>query len=278
MSDLASSQPPALAHRHRDGLAIREKAALPGAPTLVWIHGLGESGLGFEGPMGSRELARFGHLAPDLLGYGRSPWTGAPTSLAGHATLLRAWLERNTAGELILVGHSMGGVVGTDLCERPGALASRLLAFVNVEGNVSPPDCTFSSQAERFSLADWLDHGYGQVLDGLYRDQDEDPAVLRPYCASIQMCDPRAFHRNATELVEWSATESLAATMAAIDRPAIYVFGAPRGSGDRSRGLLADAGVEMVGIPHAGHWPFLDQHDAFVTELLAFLARLGPET
>ncbi len=238
--------------------------------TLVYIHGLGESGLCFETLLADPRLGRWSHLAVDLVGYGKSYWAREPLTLEQHADRLAELLEREGLAPAVLIGHSMGGVLGTLTARRVPHLVE---AFVNVEGNISPADCTFSSQADRYSLPDWLDHGYGRVLDGLYEDQEEDPAVLRPYCASIQICDPRAFHRNASELVEFSASETLASSMAAIDRPAIYIFGAPRGAGDRSRGLLAEAGVEMVGIPHAGHWPFLDQHDGFVAELLAFLNR-----
>ena len=272
MSDLASSQPPALAHRHRDGLAIREKAALPGAPTLVWIHGLGESGLGFEGPMGSRELARFGHLAPDLLGYGRSPWTGAPTSLAGHATLLRAWLERNTAGELILVGHSMGGVVGTDLCERPGALASRLLAFVNVEGNVSPTDCTNSAIAAADDLEAFLDHGFARLADAIYALGVTDRAN-RSYYPSLRLADPRTFHLDSLELVEVSARREMARRLGALAIPSVYVHGHPGGTQSGSLELLRAAGVECLSIAPAGHWPQIDQPEAFAGALASWLER-----
>ncbi|MEE8524579.1 MAG: alpha/beta hydrolase [Thermoanaerobaculia bacterium] len=240
--------------------------------TLLYIHGLGESGLCFERLIAEERLQGWSHLTADLIGYGKSFWAAEPLTLDQHATRIAELLERAVDEPVTVLGHSMGGVIGTLLAKRA---PDQVGALVNVEGNISPPDCTFSSQAERYSLADWLAHGYDQILDGLYQDQREDPAVLRPYCASIQMCDPRAFHLNASELVEWSAEEIGAASMAAIDRPAIYFFGVPRGAGDGSRGLLAEAGVEMVGIPHAGHWPFLDQHDGFVTELLAFLGRSG---
>jgi pimeloyl-ACP methyl ester carboxylesterase len=262
-----------VAHSIDDGMYLRRLPADEPLGTLFYVHGLGESALCFEGLIADERLGGWSHLAVDLVGYGKSFWAAEPLTLDQHAARLAGLLDRTLDGPAVVVGHSMGGVLGTLLAKRA---PHRLAAFVNVEGNISPPDCNFSSQAERYSLADWLDHGYRQVLDGLYRDQGEAPAVLRPYCASIQMCDPRAFHRNATELVEWSATETLAATMAAIERPAIYFFGAPRGAGDRSRGLLAEAGVEMVGIPDAGHWPFLDQHDGFIGELLAFLAGLDP--
>lgn len=260
-----------MTHSSDGGMYLRRMEAEEPLGTLLYIHGLGESGLCFERLIADERLQGWNHLAADLIGYGKSFWTAEPLTLDQHATRIAELLEQVDEPVTVL-GHSMGGVIGTLLAQRA---PHRLGAFVNVEGNISPPDCIFSSQAARYSLSDWLDHGYERVLDGLYQDQMEAPAVLRPYCASIQMCDPRAFHRNARELVEWSAAETGAAAMAAIDRPVIYFFGAPRGAGDLSRGLLAKAGVEMVGIPHAGHWPFLDQHDGFVTELLAFLGRPG---
>jgi pimeloyl-ACP methyl ester carboxylesterase len=266
-----------ITHASDGGMFLRRLQAEEPLGTLLYVHGLGESGLCFERLIADERLRGWNHLAVDLIGYGKSFWAAEPLTLDQHAARIAELVERTVDGPVAVLGHSMGGVIGTLLA---GTLLARsdpdrVATFVNVEGNISPADCIFSSQAARYSLADWLDHGSDLLLDGLYQDQREDPVVLRPYCASIQMCDPRAFHRNAAELVEWSAAETGAAAMAAIDRPAIYFFGAPRGSGDHSRGLLAEAGVEMVGIPHAGHWPFLDQHDGFVTELLAFLDRPG---
>lgn len=260
-----------ITHRLEVGMFVRRLAAAEPLGTLLYVHGLGESALCFERLMADPRLASWHHLAPDLTGYGKSLWSSEPLALAEHAARLVELLDGAAAGPVVVVGHSMGGVVGTLLAEHA---PHHVRAFVNVEGNISLPDCVYSGQAAKHSLAAWLDHGYGELLDGLYRDQRE-AAVLRPYCASIQMCDPRAFHRNSRELVELSTAETLPVRMAALECPRIYVFGAPRGTGDHSRSLLSEAGVEMVGIPHAGHWPFLDQQAGFVDELHLFLERLG---
>jgi pimeloyl-ACP methyl ester carboxylesterase len=95
--------------------------------------------------------------------------------------------------------------------------------------------------------------------------------VLRRYHASARLCDPRAFHRNGVDLVAASRKEDLASRMAAIDRPRAYVYGSPRGTGSHSRDLLTAAGIEPVDVRDAGHWPFLDQHEIFVTKIRAFL-------
>jgi pimeloyl-ACP methyl ester carboxylesterase len=266
---------PEVDHVARDGLAVRERGAREDRGrrlTMVWIHGLGESGLCFEGTMTDRRLGRFGHLAPDLLGYGRSPWPPQPLSLTEHAEQLRGWLLRNSEGELILVGHSMGGVIGTLLCENPEALGRRLAAFVNVEGNVSPSDCTNSATAARYGLDAFLAHGYDALGDEIYRLGASDRAH-RAYYPSLRLADPRSYHRDSCELVEASARRDLARRLGALDLPRVYVHGRPGGTQAGSLRLLDDAGVERITVDEAGHWPFVDQPRVFAEAVAEWAGR-----
>ncbi len=251
----------------------RSLPAPEAAGTILYVHGLGESALCFERLMADQRLARWHHLAVDLEGYGKSSWVAEPRSLDQHAEALAGMVNRRgDLGALVVLGHSMGGVIGARLCEQLGA---EVRAFVNVEGNVSLPDCGYSSRAVKFSLEDWLDHGFDRVLDAIYHHEGESAEVRRAYGASIQMCDPRAYHRNSRELVETSTTETMARRLAALESRVIYVHGSPRGTCEGSLELLERAGVEKLRIDGAGHWPFLDQHDAFVEELAAFLDGLS---
>lgn len=265
-------------HLLRGGFYCRETrpAAAPSeAPILLWIHGLGESAYCFEEVLAEPRLGRWPQVAPDLVGYGKTPPSpGGPLSLAGHAERLAAWLGDELAGRrLVLAGHSMGGVIATELGERLGAGAggpvARVAAVVDVEGNVSPDDCTFSARAAAFTAEEWLRGGRRQLLDRAWEIGAGDPSFRR-YFASMSLGDPATYHRNAVELVAVSAEETLAARLAALGVPAIYLLG-ERSTGERSRALLDAAGISWRAIAAAGHWPFLDRHDDFVTELLAFL-------
>lgn len=252
---------------------MRERhATSPAVGTLLYLHGLGESGLGFEGLMASPALASWRQVAPDLPGYGKSPWLEEPPALDEHAARLAAWTDDRLPGPLVVVGHSMGGVLGTLLCERlaPG----RAGGFLNVEGNVSLADCGFSSQVAAHSVEAILAGEFDRILDRLYRDGVNDRA-LRTYYPSMRMCDPRAYHRNGVELVELSRAGEMAARMAALGVPALYLLGRPRGTGERSRTLLERAGVAWRAVDDAGHWPFLDQPPAFLKKMLAFLDGLA---
>ena len=235
---------------------------------ILWVHGLGESGLGFEGLITHPRLSGFRHWVPDLQGYGRSPWPNKPLLLEQHAERLAAFLtERPT----ILVGHSMGGVIGQMLCERS---PEQIRAFVNVEGNLSLGDCTVSARAAAHSAQGFLQHGFAQLCEEIYLDGQEDLA-LRTFYPSLRLCDPATYHQNSLELVELSREEKLAARFGALDLPKIYLHGSPRGTGLHSLSLLQKAGGSSRAVPDAGHWPFLDQPETFLDRLTQFLGQLS---
>ncbi len=90
----------------------------------------------------------------------------------------------------------------------------------------------------------------------------------------------RQFHLargcDSQELVEASSSEAGGRRLAALDAAVVYVHGSPRGTCDGSLELLEQAGIERLRIEGAGHWPFLDQHDAFVEVVVGFLDRQSP--
>jgi pimeloyl-ACP methyl ester carboxylesterase len=246
---------------------VREIGAGSGGPAVLWLHGLGGSGSAFEAVAGHPRMARRRHLIPDLPGYGESAWARQPLGLADHGALLAAWLSQRGEEGVRLVGHSMGGVVGQILAEEhPGVLS----AFVNVEGNLSPADCTVSGQAAAQPLEAFLAGGFEAMLETTRKAGERDP-VLRAYHASMSRCDPRAYHRNALELVEQSARQDLARRLASLTIPACYLAGVPGGAPPRSLDLLEEAGRPAIKIRPSGHCPFLDQPGAFAEALDAFL-------
>ncbi|REJ84203.1 MAG: alpha/beta hydrolase [Acidobacteria bacterium] len=268
------------------------RAASSGRFVLI-VHGLGESGLCFRRvlerpPLAAEEL---GILVPDLPGYGRSPWPAEPLSLARVAEQLRAWVPQALAAldapdscEVVLVGHSMGGVIGQLICEGAELLAApdagpgtsslpraRLAGFFDVEGNLSYGDCGYSGRAAPFTLDEFVEHGHTEVCRQILELAQDDQAH-RSYFASASFSDPRVFHRHSLELVELSRGEGLARRFARLELPRAYLLGAPRGAARRSRQLLEEAGVEPLVIEPAGHWPFIDQPDEFASRLARFLA------
>ena len=239
--------------------------------TLVYIHGLGESGLSLEPLVTHPRLHRYSHMVPDLPGYGKSPWPETPLELQGQADFLASWLRQDLCRPVIIFGHSMGGVIGLLLCERHPDLVT---AFINVEGNISIDDCTISYQVAESEEDEFLEDGLDSLLSRFW-EAGQDAGVLRDYFASVRICDPRTYYRNSVELLDISTSGTLAGRLAALSMPVLYILGDPHGTGYNSRGMMSAVGLEWVAVPNAGHWPFSDQPERFVDEMLGFLAKLS---
>lgn len=236
-------------------------------PEVVWIHGLGEWSVTYDPIVQHPAFAGCAHTLPDLPGYGRSPW---PARLPGADSLeqladhLAAWLAPRPPA--VLIGHSMGGVLATLVAERVPARG-----VVDIDGNLSLGDCTFSERGAGWTAEEFAARGFAELRAEILAEGARDPA-LHGYHAALCASSPAVFHRNSIDLVRLSRTDTLAARLAALRCPTLFVAGVPDGVCEHSRALLDRAGVRWIGIEPAGHWIFIDQPDAFAAAVQPFLA------
>ncbi len=245
------------------GWFVRETRPLGAPATILYVHGLGESGLSFEGLLAAPELAPYRQVAPDMPGYGRSPWPDRALSIDETVEALAAFWSRRGGEPAVIVGHSLGGVLGQLLAERHPELVR---ALIDVDGNKAGADAVFSGRAAAEPLDGFLAGGFERLREAVYRMGRKERAQ-RGYYASLRLADPRVFHRHSLDLVALSHAEDLAARLAALPMPKYYVAGAPGGASARSHELLRLAGVPTIAIAPSGHWPFLDQPALFAALL-----------
>ena len=105
-------------------------------PRLVLIHGLGANADVWE-PLVSHIDTRW--MAADLRGHGRSPHA-APYSYAGHAADVADLLTQDE--EVVIVGHSMGGVVSMALASGWFGIRVRKVAAFGVKIRWAPEEFT----------------------------------------------------------------------------------------------------------------------------------------
>jgi pimeloyl-ACP methyl ester carboxylesterase len=165
-------------------LRLRFARAGSGTP-VVLLHGFGESLLSWEGVFD--RLARDANvIAVDLPGFGLSSKPASGYTADSMATVLFAFLDRLGLRRVVLVGHSLGGVVATAMAVRDPA---RVLALVLVDPALITPwalaetsDSSRTGASLRRMITEYerLRGRFGGVHDGNWMAEDSTAAAYQP--------------------------------------------------------------------------------------------------
>ncbi|MGK5676865.1 alpha/beta fold hydrolase [Micromonospora sp. URMC 106] len=236
-----------------------------GRRVLLLLHGMGATGdvwLPWAPLLERRWAGRW--LAPDLAGHGWSPPLPA-YSFAGLADRVAVGLA---AGDrLVVLGHSLGGVVGLALAARGAGLPVDAVVGLGIKAVWSPAELAKARElADRpvtwFASRDEAARRYLRVagLTGLLAP--DDPAVE----AGLRQVDGR--WRLAMDPAAFGVGEpDLPALLAATDVPVLLA----RGEHDP---MVTDAQLKELGVPVAT-LPGLG-HNAHVEDPEAVLALVDP--
>ncbi|MEK7275721.1 MAG: alpha/beta hydrolase, partial [Chloroflexota bacterium] len=104
--------------------AVQEGA--PNRQVALLIHGWSSSWYALS-PLMPLLAQRFSVISVDLPGYGKSPRLPERTTIAAYADLLAALIQEVSTGPVVLVGHSMGGMISAVLAARYPALVERMV-------------------------------------------------------------------------------------------------------------------------------------------------------
>ncbi|SCG63404.1 Pimeloyl-ACP methyl ester carboxylesterase [Micromonospora echinaurantiaca] len=234
-------------------------------PLLLLLHGMGATGevwLPWAPLLERRWAGRW--LAPDLAGHGWSP--PLPRySFAGLAGQVAGGLK--PGDRLVVLGHSLGGVVGLALAARTAGLTVDAVVGLGIKAVWSPAELDRAAElAARpvtwFATRDEAARRYLKVagLTGLFAP--EHPAVE----AGLRQVDGR--WRLAMDPAAFAVGEPrLPALLAATDAPVVLA----RGERDPmvSDEQLKEFGVPVVTLPGLGH-------NAHVEDPEAVLALVDP--
>src|SRR5262249_6736900 len=139
----------------------------PNGHTVVLLHGNNFAGFYFGGPIDVLRNEGFRVVVPDQLGYGRSSKPVRPYNCLDMARHTRLLLQSLKLDGVMVVGHSMGGMLGTRFATQYPDLVERLVLY-NPIGLVD-------SRFDRPS--DGIDDAYKRTLASTY--QSTKNALMR---------------------------------------------------------------------------------------------------
>jgi haloalkane dehalogenase len=255
---------------YRETLPVEEPLG-----TVLALHGYPQSSYMWRHMLEAVADAGWQAVAPDLPGYGDSPYAGSGTWQA-HIDAVDAFHREQELGHVVLVVHDWGGLIGLRwACEHPEAVRALVIS-----------DTGFFADGKWHGMADALrTPGQGeQLVNGL--DRDGFAGMLRTVSPNM---DDRSVdeyfkaygseerRRGQLELYRSGDFSELARyDLSQLDVPTLVLWGeddpfAPVAGAHRLVAELPDAQLQVV--EGAGHFVYDDAPAACSDAVVAFLDR-----
>ena len=239
-----------------------------GAPvTLVFIHGLGDWKETHLKASEYSELADYGLLIVDQIGYGDSSHPeGFDYTMKAQAEKLLKLIDKLDIDEVVLVPHSMGGPVALNLAEFMGV---RVKGIVYAEGNVDFNDFFGSNWIiSNHTYDDWISERFNAILEGYKKNPEQ-----AKYAISFSKAGPETIYRSSEDLVAVSKKDDIKDRLVALDVPVLAVYGEKNRGKFTSEAKLGEV-FPLVFIPNAAHGMMVDNPDAYYREISLFLEKI----
>ncbi len=265
---------------------VREQGP-PHRQTILLIHGWSSSWYAMS-PLLKQLSVRYRCVAVDLPGYGDSPPLRQRATINAYVDLLAELIKEISPGQqVVLVGHSMGGMISLTMALRHTPLVERMVLICpTISGKLSRWINAFVlpiTIVERFPVADRL------------------VAMLEPYLLRItdRLMRPASF-ADRTEIHEddylrlradarrpgqgrvraecfWAMRENdLSAKLDLVTTPSLVIWGMEDNTVPLRDASLVDdqlPGADLEVLPRAGHWPQFESPERTLRHMRSFLGK-----
>jgi pimeloyl-ACP methyl ester carboxylesterase len=265
-------------------------AGRPTAPTIIHLHGYAAAADQWR-PLMDRLAGDYRLLAPDLLGFGEAPTPPPPYTIARWLAQLGPLLGLAGERPVVLVGHSLGGLIAVEAARRwPARLAA--LALIDPLG-IPPPLFAVAAQGPARRAVAYFHHS--GASDRLFAWVRRQQRLLAGPLALSAFHDPG--RAPATAIAEWRRlisrpgaehafldvvrrvdTLTTALQPGEVTHPALIIWGRQ----DRLLPVRLAAAwqarlpqAELVVLDRCGHVPHIEQVAAVEQALRRLLARAG---
>ena len=241
-----------------------------GDTTLVLLHGYGEHLLTWRSVVDPL-AERYAVVAFDLPGFGASEKPAGPYTLSAMSGRVVDFLARWTRPPVILVGHSMGGEIATEVAlDRPDLVQGLILiapaglriGLGPVSGRMEPAQATAIGvwEAARAFITPLHDPGWVSESDALAA---YDPAT-----------DP-AYRNSTAKVLEQFDFRGIGPRFSGLSQPTLILWGAedpviPVEVADSLAGMIPCH--QLVRLGRTLHRPQFERPDTVVAVIKRFLA------
>ncbi len=166
---------------------------------VVLIHGLQSNKEVFSSIRSDIEKKlQFSTISIDLVGFGNSEKPdNFPYDLISQATIVKDIIQSLEIKNIILIGHSYGGMISTYLSNQSDLNVS---ALISLEGNLTKGDCGESMNVSNLSFSDFKPY-YNELISKL----DNTKNFTEQFRAdALKKIPDYVFYKSSKTIVDWS--------------------------------------------------------------------------
>lgn len=248
------------------------------------IHGWSSSWYALS-PLMPLLSRRFRCLAVDLPGYGNSPRPNKTITIKRYANTLAELINQLSERPAVLVGHSMGGMIGITIALRYPMLVERMVLLApTISGQLSFYINTVLArlaQIERTpigaSLMRLVENQFVTLTDRLLRPASfaERSTITEQEFDRIKADIRRPGQGQVRAQCYWAMRQNdLRGKLSQIETPSLVVWGAEDNTVPlRDASVVADEwpAADLRILPKAGHWPQFETPEATRRQVASFL-------
>ena len=221
------------------------------------------------GATSADELEAYTLVAFDFPGCGNSSYhENMALGIDDLVEITNIFVSRLPLADLVVVGHSMGGLVALLYIEK---YAEPVRGFISVEGNLASEDCFISRQVTQYTLAEFMETGFANLRQKLSRVNNRG---YQEYVDTLERhSSPKAIFDYSPSLVDYSDNGGLLQRFTQLEIPAVFIYGSEN-TGLSYLPHLREKGCEVVEIPKSDHFPFHDNPRDYYRTIFNFMEKI----
>ena len=239
--------------------------------TIVMFHGLGGAKENYYETCKSAALAGHTLIFFDNPGTGNSTYYEDLVLNVDDLTAISSlFIQQLNISNFILCGTSMGGL--TTLLYLKSGERGKVKAYINIEGNLMPEDCMFSSKVVTYDFETFANTVFPQTILDMKANGNTGYHMI---ANNLQLnTNVRSYYYYSFQTVEYSSTGDLLNQFIALDIPKIFIYGEENSSLSYIPGLIRN-GVNVKEISGSNHFVFYDNPKELYEVIGEFVNGLG---
>ena len=178
---------------------------------LVCLHGVQGSKTCFDSLLKSPDFNHIRVIAVDLPGFGDTDKPAANAyDLLDQAEDLITFFDLIRLNQFFVLGHSLGGMLGTLLIDR---IPERILGLIHLEGNLCVADCGETGRVAAMDFEEFRNMHFPKLI------RRADPSLK----SNLQKTEARIFYQISKSAVQWAKSGEMINILTQTEVPVLLV-------------------------------------------------------